>query len=392
MNRNEMIELFKSVYGETDREVLTFLSPGRVNLIGEHIDYNGGFVFPAALTVGIYAALSLREDNIVRLKSTSIDIEVMIDLDKELEYRKEDDWGNYPKGVMKALKEKGHNIPGMDIIFYSNLPDGAGLSSSAALEVLTAYIMLYLENPQDSENIDRVEISKVCQKVENQFIGVNCGIMDQFAVALGKKDNAILLDCNSLYYEYAPLKLGEYSLVVMNTNKRRELADSKYNERRGECEKALELINANKEDKLENLCQATLEDIEENIKDEIIKKRAIHVVTENERVKKSMEMLKKNDVRAFGELMTASHISLENDYEVTGLHLDTLVHEALKIDGCIGARMTGAGFGGCAIALVSTDMVDKFRETVSESYEKVTGIRPSFYTSNIGEGTHCIIE
>ena len=388
MNKEKMVELFKEEYGVNDKEIFTFLSPGRVNLIGEHIDYNGGFVFPAALTVGIYGALTLRDDNKIRMRSKNVAGEVIVNLDEELAYKKEDDWGNYPKGVIKELLDRGHKIGGMDILFCSNLPDGAGLSSSAALEVLMAYIVLYLENQDKVEEIDRVEVARLCQKVENQFIGVNCGIMDQFAVALGKQDNAILLDCNSLYYEYAPLKLGNYSLVIMNTNKRRELADSKYNERRGECEKALEIINSHKEEKLANLCEATVEDINEFIEDEIIKKRAIHVVTENERVKKSMEALKANDIKAFGELMTASHISLENDYEVTGLHLDTLVHEALKIEGCIGARMTGAGFGGCAISLVEEDKVEEFKEKVSENYEKITGIRPSFYTSKLGEGTH----
>ena len=379
--------LFAKEYGEDNREIKTFLSPGRVNLIGEHIDYNGGFVFPGALTVGIYAAIALRDDNKIRMRSKNVAGEVVINLDEELAYKKEDDWGNYPKGVIKALKDLGHNVPGMDLVLYSNIPDGAGLSSSAALEVLMAYIILYLENP---EQIDRVEVAKICQKVENEFVGVNCGIMDQFAVSVGKKDSAILLDCASLYYEYAPLNLGDYSLVIMSTNKRRELADSKYNERRAECEKALEIINSNKEEKLPNLCAATLNDIESFITDETIKKRAIHVVTENERVKKSMEMLKANDIKAFGALMTASHLSLENDYEVTGLHLDTLVHEALKIEGCIGARMTGAGVGGCAIALVDNKKVDEFKEKVSIAYENVTGIKPSFYTSNIGEGTHIL--
>lgn len=387
MNKEEMKALFLKEYGDGKKEIKTFFSPGRVNLIGEHIDYNGGFVFPAALTVGIYAALSLREDSLVRLRSKNIEGEVIIDLNEELSYKKEDNWGNYPKGVIKTLLDKGHNISGMDIVFYSNLPDGAGLSSSAALEVLTAYIMLYLEGEND---IDRVEVSKLCQWVENNFIGVNCGIMDQFAVALGKKDNAILLDCNSLYYEYVPLKLNEYKLVIMNSNKRRELADSKYNERRGQCEEALILINSKIDNKINNLCEASLNDIETFIEDEIIKKRAIHVVTENQRVKKSMEMLKNNDVKAFGALMTGSHLSLENDYEVTGVHLDTLVHEALKIDGCIGARMTGAGFGGCAIALVHEEKVEEFKSKVSIAYEKVTNITPSFYTSDIGEGTHSL--
>lgn len=384
MNREKMIELFKNEYGVDNREIKTFLSPGRVNLIGEHIDYNGGFVFPGALTVGIYAALSLRDDNKIRMRSKNVAGEVIVDLDEDLVYKKEDDWGNYPKGVIKALKDLGHEVPGMDIVLYSNIPDGAGLSSSAALEVLMAYIILYLENP---EQIDRVEIAKLCQKVENEFVGVNCGIMDQFAVAVGKKDHAILLDCDSLYYEYAPLNLGEYSLVIMSTNKRRELADSKYNERRSECEKALEIINENKSEKLANLCQATLADIESFITDETIKKRAIHVVTENQRVKKSIEMLKDNDILGFGKLLTASHMSLENDYEVTGLHLDTLVHEALKINGCIGARMTGAGFGGCTVSIVKRNNVDDFINNVGKQYKEIIGYDADFYVANIGAGT-----
>lgn len=387
MNKEKMLELFKKEYGEDTREIKTFLSPGRVNLIGEHIDYNGGFVFPGALTVGIYAALALRDDNKIRMRSKNVAGEVIVDLNEELTYKKEDDWGNYPKGVIKELKELGHNVPGMDLVLYSNIPDGAGLSSSAALEVLMAYIILYLENP---EKIDRVEVAKLCQKVENEFVGVNCGIMDQFAVAVGKKDSAILLDCSSLYYQYAPLNLGEYNLIIMSTNKRRELADSKYNERRSECEKALEIINSNKEKKLPNLCAATLEDVNNFITDEVIKRRATHVITENQRVEDSMIKLRENDIKAFGALMTASHMSLEKDYEVTGLHLDTLVHEALKIEGCIGARMTGAGFGGCAIALVLNEKVEEFKKNVSIAYEAVTGIKPSFYTSNIGEGTHVL--
>lgn len=387
MNKEAMKEIFFEEYGNNERQIKTFFSPGRVNLIGEHIDYNGGFVFPAALTVGIYAALLLRQDNIIRMRSRNVAGEVIINLNEDLSYDKKDDWGNYPKGVIKALMDGGHKVLGMDIVFYSDLPDGAGLSSSAALEVLIAYIMLYLEGVKE---IDRVEISRLCQSVENNFIGVNCGIMDQFAVALGKKDNAILLDCNSLYYEYVPLKLNQYKLVIMSTNKRRELADSKYNERRSQCEKALETINSKKENKINNLCEALLSDVDNFIEDEIIKRRAIHVISENQRVKKSIEMLKNDNVRAFGALMTASHLSLEIDYEVTGLHLDTLVHEALKIQGCIGARMTGAGFGGCAIALVLEEKVEDFKNNVSRAYEVVTGIKPSFYTSDIGEGTHSL--
>lgn len=383
MELKDIKKVFLEEFGHQEEEIHSFFSPGRVNLIGEHIDYNGGFVFPGALTIGIYGVMRYRNDNLIRMRSKNIDGEVIINLNEPLVYKKEDDWGNYPKGVIKELLDRGHQIKGMDLLFYSNLPDGAGLSSSAALEVLTGYIMLYLENPK---NIDRVELSKLCQLVENKFIGVSCGIMDQFSVALGKKHNAILLDCNTLYYEYVPLNLEKFSFVIMNTNKRRELADSKYNERRAECEKALELINSNKQGKLNNLCEVTLEDVENYILDEVLRKRAIHVITENERVKTAVHKLQEGCIESFGELMTKSHESLRDDYEVTGLHLDTLVSEALKTDGCIGARMTGAGFGGCAIALVENGKVEEFKNTVSSEYEKNTGIKPDFYVSSIGEG------
>jgi len=387
MEFKDMEKVFLEEFEESEGEIYTFFSPGRVNLIGEHIDYNGGFVFPGALTIGIYGTVRYRNDNLIRMRSKNIDGEIIINLEEALEYKEEDNWGNYPKGVIKELLNRGHKIKGMDILFYSNLPDGAGLSSSAALEVLTGYIMLYLEN---DNFVDRVELSKLCQQVENKFIGVSCGIMDQFSVALGKKHNAILLNCDSLYYEYVPLNLEDASLVIMNTNKRRELADSKYNERRAECEEALKLINNSKNSKLNNLCEASLEDAHNYIKDEVIKRRAIHVITENERVKTAVHMLQKGDLKVFGELMTKSHQSLKEDYEVTGFHLDTLVAEALKVEGCIGARMTGAGFGGCAIALVENTKVEEFKNTVSREYEKNTGIKPDFYVSNIGDGVHLV--
>ena len=385
MNREKMIELFKNEYGVDNREIKTFLSPGRVNLIGEHIDYNGGFVFPGALTVGIYAALSLRDDNKIRMRSKNVAGEVIVDLDEDLVYKKEDDWGNYPKGVIKALKDLGHEVPGMDIVLYSNIPDGAGLSSSAALEVLMAYIILYLENP---EQIDRVEIAKLCQKVENEFVGVNCGIMDQFAVAVGKKDHAILLDCDSLYYEYAPLNLGEYSLVIMSTNKRRELADSKYNERRSECETALKEIQTVKNiSSLGELTEEEFEEVKSSIADPIRIKRAKHAVYENQRTLKAVKALENNDLALFGQLMNDSHVSLRDDYEVTGIELDTLVSLAWECEGVVGSRMTGAGFGGCTVSIVKEDCIDNFVSTITPKYAEKIGYEPSFYIVSISDGT-----
>lgn len=371
-------DMFVNEFGEGEVEV--YFSPGRVNLIGEHIDYNGGYVFPGALTIGIYGMLRDREDNIIRLKSKNAYGEVVVDLEKEIVYDENDDWGNYPKGVIKKIKELGYNVKGFDILFYSNLPDGAGLSSSAAIEVLMAYILLHKNKGED---VDRVEIAKLCQEVENKFVGVNCGIMDQFAVAVGKENSAILLDCATLYYEYVPFNLKDASLVIMNTNKRRELSESKYNERRAECDRALEIINQYK--RIENLCQAELSDLD-YIEDEIIKKRARHAITENTRVKDAVKVLREGDIEAFSKLLIQSHNSLRDDYEVTGLHLDTIVEEALKFDGCLGARMTGAGFGGCAIAVVKEGKEDEFIKEVSKNYKEKTGIEAAFYVTKIGDG------
>lgn len=378
MELNVLKDMFIQEYGEGEVEV--YFSPGRVNLIGEHIDYNGGYVFPGALTIGIYGMVREREDNIIRLRSKNASGEIIVNLQEDIRYDEKDDWGNYPKGVIKKIKELGYNVNGLDILFYSNLPDGAGLSSSAAIEVLTAYILLHKNKGED---VDRVEIAKMCQEVENKFVGVNCGIMDQFAVALGRENNAILLDCASLYYEYVPFDLKDASLVIMNTNKRRELSESKYNERRAECDKALEIIRTHRE--VENLCQADVKDLD-YIEDEVIKKRARHAITENIRVKYAVRVLREGDIEAFSKLLIESHKSLKDDYEVTGLHLDTIVEEALKVKGCLGARMTGAGFGGCAIAVVKNGVVDEFIKEVSKNYKEKTGIEAAFYVSKIGDG------
>jgi galactokinase len=374
-------ELFPA---DTTTDINSFFCPGRVNLIGEHIDYNGGYVFPAALTIGITALWRAREDRKIVMQSLNAKGEIVVDIDSQIDYNSVDSWGNYPKGMMQFLKQQGIKLKGGNILFYSNLPDGAGLSSSAAIEVLTGYMLLHLAN----ENIDRVALARWAQSVENNYIGVNCGIMDQFAVANGKKNHAILLDCQSLKFEYAPINLQDYSLVIMNTNKRRELAESKYNERRAECDKALALLN--QKYRYTNLCEASQESINELITDPIIAKRALHVVSENERVKKSVEVLNQGDLIYFGKLINASHDSLKYDYEVTGKELDCIVEEARKISSCIGARMTGAGFGGCAIAIVQTKQIDEFKMTVSKNYEAGTGLKPTFYTSTIGNGVELI--
>lgn len=381
MEKRRLKENFEKSFECENENLEYFFSPGRINLIGEHIDYNGGYVFPAALTIGIYGAVRRREDSVVRLISSKASNMVEFTISKDLEYDEKDGWGNYPKGMVKYLVNEGHNLKGCDIYFETTLPDASGLSSSAALEVLMGYIMLY---PELGDNVDRVRLSVIAQRMENEFIKVNCGIMDQFSVAVGRKDNAMLLDCSTIKYEYVPFSLGDYSLVIMNTNKKRGLADSKYNERRSQCDEALRLIKLHKN--ISVLCQATLEDVESYIGDPVIKKRARHAVSENQRVLKAVEVLKEGNIAEFGKLLNASHASLRDDYEVTGFELDTMQEEALKAEGCLGARMTGAGFGGCAIAIVENKKVESFISQVGEAYEKATGIKPSFYISEIGDG------
>ena len=381
MDRESLIQGFRKHFGGKEENLELFFAPGRINLIGEHIDYNGGYVFPAALTIGMYGVVSRREDYVVRLISSKASNTVEFSISKDLEYDPKDGWGNYPKGIVKYLANGGYGLKGCDIYFETTLPDASGLSSSAALEILMAYIMLY---PLQGNNVDRVWLSVMAQKMENEFVKVNCGIMDQFSVAVGKKDNAMLLDCSTIKYQYVPFSLEGYSLVIMNTNKKRGLADSKYNERRSECDRALELIKAHRD--ISVLCQATLEDVESCITDPVIKKRARHAVAENKRVLKAVEVLKEGNIIEFGKLLNASHDSLRDDYEVTGPELDALQHEALKADGCLGARMTGAGFGGCAIAIVENKHIKEFIERVGKGYEKAVGIKPSFYISEIGDG------
>lgn len=375
---------FAAHFGNAEQTQVYF-SPGRVNLIGEHIDYNGGYVFPAALTIGISAVLRKRNDLIVNLVSANKpDVKVSFSLESNLTYEEKDSWGNYPKGVFALLPQEGYKISqGFDILFYGDLPDGAGLSSSAAIEVLTTFAVLTASNYQD---IDLVWLAKFCQKVENQFIQVNCGIMDQFSVALGKKEQAILLDCNSLEYNYVPIIMHDYKLVLMNTNKRRELADSKYNERRGECDTVLALVN--KHSYFKDLCSVDRNYIDRYVWDETLYKRARHVILENQRVIKAVTLLQKHDLRGFGNLLIQSHQSLKNDYEVTGKELDTIVEEAVKHEGCLGARMTGAGFGGCAVALVKNDFLEDFKVRVAAAYTSRVGLTPAFYTSEIGNGVH----
>ncbi|MCP1640236.1 galactokinase [Streptococcus gallinaceus] len=387
MNTTELNQAFQAIFAE--QADATFFSPGRINLIGEHTDYNGGHVFPAAITLGIYGAARKRDDRTLRFYSGNFEDLGVIDVSlDELVYKKEDNWANYAKGVLKFLQEAGHVIDkGMDIYIFGNIPNGSGLSSSASLELL---IGLIAEELFDLK-LDRLDLVKIGKQTENHFIGVNSGIMDQFAIGMGADKQAIYLDTNTLEYELVPLDLGDNVIVIMNTNKRRELADSKYNERRAECEKAVEELNAVLD--IETLGQLDAQDFDEYaylIKDENRLKRARHAVLENQRTLQAKAALLAGELEKFGRLVNASHVSLEHDYEVTGLELDTLAHTAWEQEGVLGARMTGAGFGGCGIAIVAKDKVDNFIEQVGQKYSQVVGYAPSFYIAEIAAGSRVL--
>lgn len=382
MDLEKLKKDFKALYGEGD--IRCFFSPGRVNLIGEHIDYNGGFVFPCAIEYGTYAVVRKRNDNTINFASANFDLKVKVNSDN-IVYEKKDDWANYPKGVIRVMTDMGYKVSGMDILISGNIPNGAGLSSSASLEVLTGVIVNNLFN---NGEINQIDLVKIGQTAENKFVGVNCGIMDQFAVGMGKINSGIMLDCNTLKYSYANIDLKEYTMVIMNTNKRRALNESKYNERRAECDEALAIIN--RYYKADSLCSLTPEEFDKiklNIKSLNIRNRTEHAVYENQRVKEAFKALNNGDIIKFGKLLNESHNSLRDLYEVTGKELDTIVSEALKAEGCIGARMTGAGFGGCAIAIVLKTKTLEFKKAVSEKYEKIVGYKPDFYITGIGNGT-----
>jgi galactokinase len=382
------VNLLKSNFTEVFKKDCesVFFSPGRVNLIGEHTDYNGGNVFPCALTIGTYAVVAKRDDKKVLVHSLNFkDLGVIeFSLDNMVN-EKEHDWANYPKGVIKTFENHGYNIPtGFEIIFYGNIPNGSGLSSSASLEVLMGTIL----NESFNLNIDMVDIVKMCQEAENKFIGVNCGIMDQFAIGMGKEGCAMLLDCNTLKYSYSKLDLNGYKIVIGNTNKKRGLADSKYNERRSECEDALAEIQTVKNiTALGELTEEEFEEVKKCISDPTKTKRAKHAVYENQRTLKAVKALEDNNLELFGKLMNASHVSLRDDYEVTGIELDTLVGLAWEIEGVIGARMTGAGFGGCTVSIVKEDCIENFKETIRVKYKEKIGYEPDFYVVSISDGT-----
>lgn len=386
--REVVLAKFAEVFGDTEGAKVYF-APGRVNMIGEHTDYNGGHVFPCALTIGTYGAARKREDNKLRFYSMNFGHLGIIESSLEgLKMEKEAGWTNYPKGVIWAFGEKGYEVPyGMDLLLNGNIPNGSGLSSSASVEVLTGFILKDLFG----FDVTNQDLALIGQFSENNFNGVNCGIMDQFACAMGKKEHAIFLDTADLSFEYAPIKLADAKIVISCSNKKRGLADSKYNERRSECETALaevqQVVGINN---WGDLTEEQFEQYKSAIKDEIRVKRAKHAVYENQRTIKAVEALKNNDVELFGKLMNESHVSLQYDYEVTGTELDTLVEEAWKVDGVIGSRMTGAGFGGCTVSIVKNSAIDRFIEQVGKAYQEKIGYAADFYVVEIGDGPSVI--
>ena len=387
--QQQLVKKFQELFGEGG-DIRFYFSPGRVNLIGEHTDYNGGHVFPCALPIGTYGVARKREDRKIRLYSENFSkmgvIETSLD---DLVYRDSAGWTNYPKGIVWTFEEKGYPVEkGFDMLMYGNIPNGSGLSSSASVELLMGIILKDLFGYED---LTMINLALIGQYGENNFNGMNCGIMDQFAIAMGKKDHAIFLDTQNLQYEYAPIRMDGYKIVIAASNKKRRLTDSKYNERRAECEEALKDIQSvRKIQALGELTEEEFEQVKDAVKDPVCRKRAKHAVYENQRTIQAVKALKNNDLETFGKLMNESHVSLRDDYEVTGKELDTLVEAAWKQDGVIGSRMTGAGFGGCTVSIVKEEAVDAFIKNVGEIYEKEIGYGADFYVVEIGDGTRRI--
>ena len=387
--QQQLVKKFQELFGEGG-DIRFYFSPGRVNLIGEHTDYNGGHVFPCALTIGTYGVARKRADRKIRLYSENFSkmgvIETSLD---DLVYRDSAGWTNYPKGIVWTFQEKGYPVEkGFDMLMYGNIPNGSGLSSSASVELLMGIILKDLFGYED---LTMINLALIGQYGENNFNGMNCGIMDQFAIAMGKKDHAIFLDTQNLQYEYASIRMDGYKIVIAASNKKRRLTDSKYNERRAECEEALKDIQSvRKIQALGELTEEEFEQVKDAVKDPVCRKRAKHAVYENQRTIQAVKALKNNDLETFGKLMNESHVSLRDDYEVTGKELDTLVEAAWKQDGVIGSRMTGAGFGGCTVSIVKEEAVDAFIKNVGEIYEKEIGYEADFYVVEIGDGTRRI--
>ena len=385
MMKKKLFDMFAELFGDSEGARFYF-SPGRVNLIGEHTDYNGGHVFPCALTLGTYGAARKREDNKIHFYSMNLDSFGVVEASlNDLTNKKEYNWANYPLGVVWAFKEKGHTITsGFDMVIWGNIPNGSGLSSSASLEVLTGVILTDLFEIKD---LSMTDLALIGQYSENNFNGCNCGIMDQFAVAMGKKDHAIFLDTSDLSYEYAPCVLDGAKIVITNSKVKHSLVDSAYNDRRNECAAALKALQSELD--IQALGDLTPEEFEAHkslIKDEIQLKRAKHAVYENQRTIDAVTALKAGDIESFGKLMNQSHISLRDDYDVSCEEIDILVDLAWKIPGVLGSRITGGGFGGCTVSIVKDESIDTFIETIGKTYLEKVGHEAEFYTVDIGDG------
>ncbi len=389
--KKKLFDKFAELFGSSDGAHFYF-SPGRVNLIGEHTDYNGGHVFPCALTLGTYGAARRRDDRLIHFYSMNLDsfdvVEVSLD---DLTYKKAYNWANYPLGVVWAFEEKGYKLDnGFDMVIWGNIPNGSGLSSSASLEVLTGVILTDLFG---IDSLTMTDLAFIGQYSENNFNGCNCGIMDQFAVAMGKKDNAIFLDTNTMKYEYAPIVLDDAKIIITNSKVKHSLVDSAYNDRRQECADALAALQAELDIKaLGDLTPDEFEAHKDLIKDPVQLKRVKHAVYENQRTIDAVSALKDGDITKFGELMNQSHISLRDDYEVSCEEIDILVDLAWNIPGVIGSRITGGGFGGCTVSIVKNDAVDTFIESIGKTYKKKVGHEAEFYTVDIGDGASRVDE
>jgi galactokinase len=386
MDIKKIEDKFYLKYGNRHEKPALFFSPGRVNMIGEHTDYNGGFVFPCALNYGTYLFLRKIPGNNLKFSTLNFESDEQTVI-KGLFKNTAQTWINYPLGVINEFLKRKINLSGLEMLFYGDVPNGAGLSSSASIEMVTAVAL----NEMFNAEFPTIELVKMSQKAENEFVGMNCGIMDQFAVGFGKKDHAIFLNCDTLDYENVPLILKESSLVITNTNKRRGLTDSKYNQRRSECDKAVEFLQSYKH--IRNLSELHPDDLnilEKYIPDPVVRKRAKHVISENGRVIEAVKVLRENNIDRFGILMNLSHDSLREDYEVTGIELDTLAYEARKLPGVVGSRMTGAGFGGCTVSIVRKNNVASFISDLSVIYTQKTGLIPDFYQPEISSGARRI--
>ncbi|MHB8074326.1 galactokinase [Desulfosporosinus fructosivorans] len=387
---NRLRQTFAKVfgYGECGEDLRVFFAPGRVNLIGEHTDFTGGYVLPAALTYGTWAVVHPRKDRRFRLASTSFAGQVEIDAD-EVVYRQADGWANYPKGVFSEFIRLGSRLKGYDILYDGNIPKGAGLSSSASIEMVTATAL----NQVEALDYSLIDLTQLSQRAENQFVGMNCGIMDQFASGMGKAGNAVLLKCDTLEYRYVPLAWGDYRLVITNSNKQRSLTESKYNQRRQECEEGFNILRKHLPEvvSLGNVSLAQWQEVQKFVRAPEVYKRLDHVIHENERTLASTFALEAGNIQDFGQYMIQSHESLRDLFEVTGPELDALFEEARQVDGCLGTRMTGAGFGGCTVSLVHTEAVNDFETQVTLGYRSKTGLIPTFYHCDSGDGARELI-